>query len=267
MGRLTPVFMPSRCFFLSQYILYADKGWSGLEQPVSVLLAWGAGLASFLSPCVLPLIPTYITYLAGSSLQSLRSGEMTAAVRARLYLNSVAFILGFSLIFIGMGLSASLLSQLIRSYQFLVQKISGLLIIFFGLHMMGFIKWDFLYREQKLNFQPKGSSPWGAFLIGVAFSAGWTPCVGPILSSILLYASTAEKAGTGAILLTAYSLGLAVPFFLTTVFISWFLQSWSRFSRYLGRINAVSGALLVLMGILVYTNYFSRLSGLLNWGF
>ncbi len=239
-----------------------------LEANMTVAFAFLAGLVSFLSPCVIPLVPTYITYLTGSSVVELTEEKVDSEIRRRIIVNSLAFILGFSLVFISFGLTASFLGQFLTGHQTLIRKISGIIVIIFGLSMMGVFKFSFLEREAKLSYNPSGKTGvWNSLAIGAVFSAGWTPCIGPILSSILILAGNSETLLMGAILLAAYSLGLGLPFFATALALNRFMKFMPRLNKYMGKIRILSGILLIVVGIMIYQNYFLRLSGLLNWSF
>ncbi len=237
---------------------------------VSLIIAAMAGVISFLSPCVLPLVPSYLAYIAGVPLSDLQGGSADKGVRARVLLNSVGFITGFSLIFMALGASASALGQVLFAYRFTFQKVGGVLIILFGLHIAGLLKIPPLAREWRLM---KWENPGGFFssaFVGMAFSSGWTPCVGPVLGSILVLAGTGKSIGEGTLLLGAYALGLGVPFFLSALAVNRFLRFFTRFKRALRVVNAVAGALLVLVGVLVFSGYMTLLNGYLiqltpNW--
>lgn len=235
-----------------------DFGLAGLA------LAFLAGLVSFVSPCCLPLVPTYVTYLTGASVDEL-SGGMTAALRRRVTFNALAFILGFSAVFVALGLGASVVGQFLRDNMTLVRQLSAVLVVAFGLHMMGFLHLPFLEREMRASVVPGRAGLRNSFLIGAAFSAGWSPCVGPVLTAILVMASQAGTAAAGGLLLAAYSLGLAVPFFLTALGLGWFIRHLPRLSRHLPRIRFGSGALMVAVGLMIYFNYFATLSTYFNW--
>jgi len=231
---------------------------------LTIGLAFVAGLASFLSPCVVPLIPTYLTYLAGSA----------APTGARTLLNAVGFIAGFTAVFVALGLGAAGLGGLgaLVAYHGLIRQLSAILVVVFGLHMAGVIEIPILYREVHVELGPggpaRGRGPAGASfgrsaLMGMAFSFGWTPCVGPILASILAVAASAA-ASRAVWLLLAYSAGLAVPFLLAALFLAPFM-AWIRgHGRILEIINRAAGALLVIVGVLLYFNYFARLEGLVG---
>lgn len=223
---------------------------------ISILLAFSAGLLSFLSPCVLPLIPAYISYLTGSSVEELKHEKPNILTLYR----SFGFILGFSIIFILMGLSITSISKILISHKDLFRKIGAIIIILFGLHTIGVFKIKLLYREKRFLYSSKITSSFGAVIMGMAFAAGWTPCIGPILSSILIYATSMDSIGNGTLLLVAYSVGLAVPFILTAMFIGVFTNQIRKYSKYLPIISIVSGVLIIVLGILIFTNRLAVLS-------
>lgn len=227
---------------------------------VSLFIAFSAGLLSFVSPCVLPVIPSYISYITGLSLEELTSSEGKARAREVAIKNSLMFIGGFSFIFILLGASATLIGRFFLTYQSVIRQIGGLLIIFFGLYIMGLIKPSLLMRDARFHFQSKPAGYFGSFLVGVAFGAGWTPCVGPILGSILLYASASGSVATGITLLTAYSLGLGLPLFLSSLGVQSFLVYFKKTVRYMRWISATSGVFLVAVGFLIFTNSLTRLT-------
>lgn len=205
---------------------------------VSILVAFSAGLLSFLSPCVLPLVPAYITYLTGTAIAELNTGK------AKLYAlyKSIGFVIGFSIIFILMGASISTLGRLFAQHQDIFRKAGGILIIIFGIHISGLFKIKYLYYEKKLLPQNKPKGSWGSVFMGMAFAAGWTPCVGPILASILIYAGSMATINKGILLLTIYSLGLAVPFIITAVLIGSFSEYLGKLNRYLPAISEIGRA-------------------------
>ena len=235
-----------------------------MAQPIDVtsVVAFSAGVFSFLSPCVLPLVPSYISFVAGMSLQGLQ-GEKTAKVRRAIFLNAVLFILGFSAVFIALGASFSLLGRLLLGSIDLVRKAGGILIILFGLFIAGILKVPFLMRERRLQLQERPAGYLGAVLVGAAFGAGWIPCVGPILGSILTLAGTSETAGRGVVLLSAYSLGLGVPFLLSALALNAFNRFFQRFRPYMRLMEVGAGFLLVLIGILLFTGYLTLLNSYL----
>lgn len=225
-------------------------------QDVSIIIALLAGIASFVSPCVLPLVPAYVSYITGSTVQK---GRLFTLVRA------IGFVIGFSIIFILMGASASYLGQLFARYQFIFTKISGILIIIFGLQMVGVLKLDLLYKEVRFK-GPKQATNWfSSILMGMAFAAGWTPCVGTVLASILLYAGSSTTVATGVLLLTVYSLGLGIPFILTAVFINKFTSLSNKINKYLPLISKVSGVVMIMFGVLLYLNQIQKLSQYFYW--
>lgn len=228
---------------------------------ISVFAAFLAGLVSFVSPCVLPLVPTYIAYLGGGSAEMVAL-EGKASAQRKLYLNSVLFILGFSVIFILLGLAASGIGQVLRTYHGVLVRIAGILIIGFGVFQLATLRFAFLNRELHLQVREQSVSSASSLLIGMAFAIGWTPCIGPILGSIWLLASTQETLWQGAGLLTVYSLGLAVPFLAVTALIGRFMGWFRRVSRYLPWVTVASGLLMIVLGIMVLTGSFARLASL-----
>lgn len=228
---------------------------------VSLILAFAAGLISFLSPCVLPLVPAYVSYFTGVSVKENTSRE----AKLNILNKSLGFILGFSMIFIIMGASITSLGQLLIKNQSIFRKAAGILIFVFGLHTSGIFRIKLLSHEKKLISFKSNKGILGSFLMGMAFAAGWTPCVGPILSSILLYAGSMDTIGRGILLLTVYSLGLAVPFLLTALAVGNLSSKISRLPKYLKIISVVSGTLMMIMGILIFTNKIAILSGYLNF--
>ncbi len=227
---------------------------------VSVLVAMGAGLLSFLSPCVFPLIPSYLAFVGGISLEEIQGSVALDRNRRQLLLHAVAFIGGFSAIFVAFGASATALGQLLFNYQLVIRKVGGVLVVLFGLHIAGWLTIPFLMREKHLDLKGHPGGYLGAFLVGVTFAAGWIPCVGPILGSILVLASTSQTAGHGILLLGAYSAGLAIPFFLSALLFGRFLGFFSRFKRLLPWVSRGSGVFLILVGVLLLTDYFTLLS-------
>ena len=223
---------------------------------ISILLAFSAGLLSFLSPCVLPLIPAYVSYLTGSSIEELKNDKTKLFT---LY-KSFGFVLGFSIVFILMGLSITSLGKLLITHKDLFRKIGGTIIVVFGLHTLGIFKVKLFYREKKFLHFNKITGPFSSIIMGMAFATGWTPCIGPILSSILIYATSMNSVGTGVLLLIMYSLGLAVPFILTAIAIESFTTQFKKLSKYLPVISIISGLLMIIMGLLIFTNKLSILS-------
>lgn len=236
------------------------------EQNVSLFLAFSAGVLSFASPCVLPLIPSYVTYITGLSLERLRAGEEKGH-RMEAFLHSVAFVLGFTIVFVSLGASASALGQAMARHQTLLRKIGGVLVIVFGLHFTGLINIRFLQIYKKAELKEKPMGYFGSVVIGLVFGAGWTPCIGPILSSILLYASTSKTMTRGVMLLTAYSLGLGIPFIISAVAINRFLSFFQSIIKHMKALTLASGVLLVIIGVLIYTNSLTTLSAFFSQWF
>ena len=234
------------------------------SQDISIFIAFSAGFLSFVSPCVLPLIPSYITYITGVSFKDLADAETRTKLRWATTFHSLLFIMGFSTVFILMGASATYLGQLLTRYQYWIMKAGGVLIIILGIHFTGMINLPFLQMERRFELRKKPLGYVGSFLVGIVFAAGWTPCVGPILSTILRYASTSKSFTTGVVLLTFYSIGLGVPFFLSSLAFNSFLSTFERIKRYMGVITIVSGIFLIGMGILLLTDTFQEINTYLN---
>jgi len=218
----------------------------------TLLLAFTAGLFSFLSPCVLPLVPSYLAYVGGS-----------AEARSTAVRNALPFIAGFSLIFIALGASASVLGALLRANQVLLTIIGGLLVLLFGLIMLGAIRLPWLYRDTRLQLRVTAGKPWGAVLLGMAFAAGWTPCIGPVLGSILTLAAASGTLSQGVLLLGSYALGLGLPFLLAALALESFLRATKRIQRFAPWLERGAGALLVIAGLLMVSGTYTRLNGLL----
>ena len=216
-------------------------------------LAFFAGVLSFLSPCVLPLVPSYLAYVGGSS-----AGEQ--ASRRLLIRNSLFFILGFSLIFVGLGASASLVGSVLQENRRVLTLVGGVLIVSFGLVMLGVIRLPFLYRDTRQQFSGDSSTPVGAVLLGMAFAAGWTPCIGPVLGGVLTLAGASGTLGFGVILLASYALGLAVPFLLSALAIGSFTRFSYRFRSYLPWVERISGGILVIAGVMLLTGTYTELN-------
>lgn len=226
-----------------------------MNENLSYTVAFTAGFLTYLSPCLLPLIPSFIAYITGMSFGDLKDSEKRGEVRKKAIIHSLLFILGFSLIFILLGLTATLIGKLLFQYQKAIRIVGGILIIIFGLYLTGLLKLDFLAKERKFKFSTKGASYIGSFLIGVTFAAAWTPCAGPILGSILVLAGTKANVVLGAKLLSIYSLGIALPFFITALVINSFLAYFKKFKRLISVINIIAGIFLIIVGVLVATNY------------
>jgi len=228
---------------------------------VTLFAAFGAGLLSFISPCVLPLIPGYLSYISGLSLDEMRgpgaAAVQVASVRNRVLLSSFAFIIGFSLVFVALGASASAIGQFLMSRLSILGKVAGAIIVLFGLHTMGLLRIDWLYQEKRVQSNRRPAGFVGAMLVGVAFAFWWTPCIGPILAGILAIAAAQNTIGQGVKLLLAYSLGLAIPFFAAALAINRFFAAFARIRKHYHFIELTSGALLVIIGILIFTDRFT----------
>ena len=284
-------------------------------QSISIFVAFLAGFLSFVSPCVLPLIPSYVTFITGMTLEEFEDESRRKEIARRVIIHSIVFIIGFSTVFILMGASATYIGALLTKYQTIIRQAGGILVIFFGLYIteiyvkepvkkvfatgigfaalaflfnwapdfkdmfiklgafflvlyslmeIGIVKLDFLLMEKKIEMRDKPMGLLGTFLVGVTFAAGWTPCIGPILGSILVYASVQTSIIKGVILLTAYSLGLGIPFFLSSIIINSFFIYFQKFRKWIRPLTIISGVLLIIIGVLLYTNYFTILSGLIE---
>lgn len=227
---------------------------------VSVLISLGAGLLSFLSPCVLPLFPSYLCLISGMSLTELEAPQDKQRVRRAVIGNSLAFIAGFSAIFIALGASFSLLGRMLLTYQDIIRIAGGILIIAFGIYITGLVKIPALARYYQLSLGENPTGLIGSGIVGATFAIGWTPCVGPILGAILLLASTQETVRAGVVMLVAYSAGLALPFFLSALAINAFFTFSRAFRRYIQPIHIGAGVILIAVGFLLVTNYFTILN-------
>lgn len=227
---------------------------------INFIVAFTSGLLSFLSPCVLPLIPSYLSFISGVSLEELLNPEAKGVLRRRVALNSLAFILGFSVVFISLGVSASFLGSLFSAYRSVIRILGGILIALVGITLMGVLKISVLDRYFQYNLKDKPAGYLGSVLVGVTFAVAWIPCVGPILGAILTWAATSSRLSEGVFLLSSYAAGLAVPFFLSALAVNSFFQFSQRFRRYLRFVHVAAGILLVIVGILLVTDYFTLLN-------
>ncbi|HEX9754785.1 MAG TPA: cytochrome c biogenesis protein CcdA [Gemmatimonadales bacterium] len=225
---------------------------------LGVVVAFLGGLLSFLSPCVLPLVPSYLGFVTGFTLEEMGGRRRLAMLHAGL------FVSGFSLVFILLGASATALGRALNYYQVWVTRIGGVLVIFFGLYLIGVIRLGFLAREQRVHLERKPLGYLGSVLVGMAFAAGWTPCIGPILGGILGLAATQDDVLRGMTLLGVYSAGLAVPFLVSAWAVESFLEWFQRFRRYMLWVERASGVLLLLVGVLMLTGQFTRFAGWLQ---
>ncbi|MGH9783939.1 MAG: cytochrome c biogenesis CcdA family protein [Terriglobia bacterium] len=233
-------------------------------ESVSLVAAFTAGLVSFLSPCVLPLVPGYISLISGASVEQLKSSDNEEMLR-RVLSHSLLFILGFSVVFISLGASATWIGQALLSRMTILYKIAGIVIIIFGLHLTGILKIGLLYRDARFHSAGKPASATGAFLIGLAFAFGWTPCIGPILAVILGLAASQQTVWQGVFLLALYSAGLAVPFLLTSLGVNRFMTFYQRFRVHLHQVEVFSGIILIVLGAMIFSNQFTRLAGYLTF--
>jgi len=231
-----------------------------MEDGVSlgVAISFTAGLLSFLSPCVLPLIPSYVTFMTGMSLEDVTRARRTAVIHALL------FILGFTLVFLTLGATATVLGRLLLAQRMWIARIGGLLVILFGLYLLGVFNIGAFARERRYHITDKPLGYLGTVVVGIAFGAGWTPCIGPILGGILTYTAKQADLRRGLVLLFAYSMGLALPFFLAAIAIERFISLFQRFRARMIWVNRFAGALLVVVGVLMMTNYLSYISGFLQ---
>jgi len=221
-------------------------------------LAFLAGLLSFLSPCVLPLIPSYVSFLTGLSFDELGQRRWLAVSHALL------FVTGFTLIFVLLGASATAIGRVFYDHKEALARLGGALIVLFGLYLLGAFQWAAFARERRFHLQDKPLGYLGSMVVGIAFGAGWTPCIGPVLGSIMLYAGTQASVGQGIALLFAYSLGLAVPFLVAAYAVERFIEWFKKFRRFMPLTQRISGAVLLFVGLLLASGYFSLLAGWLQ---
>lgn len=226
---------------------------------VGIAVAFAAGLLSFLSPCVLPLVPSYVSFVTGLGLEELETGG--GDVKRVTLIHSLLFVAGFSIIFMLMGASATYVGHLLRSYQDIIARVGGILIILFGIYLLGIVPIPALSRERRYQFQRKPVGYTGTVVVGVAFGAGWVPCIGPILGAILTLAATRASVAEGIGLLGVYSTGLAIPFVLSALALTAFLSWFQRFRRYMRYVEWVAGTLLIFVGLLLLTGKFTVLAG------
>jgi cytochrome c-type biogenesis protein len=227
---------------------------------VTVLVAFAAGVFSFLSPCVLPLIPSYLSFVSGVSLDEMRNEQARSQIRWRVVLNSLAFILGFSLVFVSLGVSASFLGSLFLGYRNIIRIAGGIFILLVGLYLIGAFKIAALDQYLQFNLKDKPAGYLGSVLVGITFAVAWTPCVGPILGATLALASTSGEVSRGTLLLVSYAAGLGLPFFLSALAINSFFQFSQKLRRYIQAIHIIGGVLLVIVGVLLITDYTTYLN-------
>lgn len=220
---------------------------------IGYISAFLGGILSFLSPCVLPLIPSYVSFITGISFDDFKTGDK-ARIRKLTIINSLAFVIGFSTVFVLLGVSSSYVGRFFAVYYDHIRIVGGIIIIVMGLYVMGVIKLNFLSAEKRIHLHSKPRGYFGSYIVGLAFGAGWTPCIGPILGTILLVASTTGSAMAGFKLLLVYSAGLAIPFVATALLINSFLSHFSAIQKYMKLIMIISGLLLISFGIILLTD-------------
>ncbi len=230
-----------------------------MSADVTIAAAFIAGLVSFLSPCVLPLVPPYLVYLAGASLERLADAKAEPRVKRETVLAAALFVAGFSTVFVALGASASVIGGLVRAYSAELGTIAGIVIIVMGLHFLGLTRIALLYRETRVAV-PKPVGLWGAYVMGLAFAFGWTPCIGPILAAILAVAASEKTVAKGAMLLAFYSLGLGIPFIAAALAVEPFAAFLAHFRKHLVRVEQAMGALLVITGVAFLTGAISNVS-------
>lgn len=238
----------------------------GMGTDVTIWIAFSAGLLSYFSPCVLPLIPSYLTYISGLSFGELSQSGSDKKVRLAVLFHSLAFIAGFSFVFISLGALAGLASASFQTYLQdslgVIQKVGGVLIFLFGIHLSGLFHFGVLLGERRVQLRNKPAGFIGTFVVGVAFAAGWTPCIGPILGAILaIAAGSSGGVGKGVMLLSSYSVGLGLPFLISGVLFHFFLGFFDRFKKHIRIVEMFTGVLLMLVGILLFFDMFSRIAG------
>jgi cytochrome c-type biogenesis protein len=231
-----------------------------MDDSVGLLAALTAGIISFISPCVLPVVPAYLSFVSGLSIEEMRGAGSNQGQKARMLINCLAFVLGFSTVFIALGASATFVGEFLNRNMQLLAKVAGVIIVIFGLHTLGLFRIPFLNYEKRFHQDQKANGPVGSFLVGLAFAFGWTPCIGPILGAILGIASTQERVGEGILLLAAYSLGLGIPFLLAGLSVERFFSVSSGVKRRFAVIEKISGGFLIVVGVMIFFNLFGWLS-------
>ena len=234
-----------------------------MGEPLGIAVAFTAGLFSFLSPCVLPLFPSYLSFVTGMSVADLQA-DLTTAARRRVLFHSVAFVVGFSIVFVALGASFSVAGQVLLDYRDWIRRVGGVLIVIFGLYIAGLLNFGPFSRTKQWQLREKPAGYIGSFIVGLTFAIGWTPCVGPILGAILSLAGTAETVGRGIGLLVAYSAGLGVPFLLSAAALGVFLRFFKRYRPFIPIVERGAGVILVVVGVLVFTNYYLVLNSWAN---
>jgi Cytochrome c biogenesis protein len=230
---------------------------------ISLGLAFTAGLVSFLSPCVVPLVPSYLTFVTGMTLDELTARDVSTGRRSRTMLHATLFVLGFAIVFVSLGAAATAVGVAIGKSLGWVQRIGGIVMMIFGVHLLGLLRAPALMRERRLHLATKPTGLAGSFVVGVAFGAGWTPCVGPVLATILLYAGTSGSVARGTLLLAVYAMGLALPFLLCAFGVDRLLSRLRALRRWVRPLEIGTGALLVIVGLALATGRFHALTGAL----
>jgi cytochrome c-type biogenesis protein len=233
-----------------------------LEIQISLTLAFFAGLVSFLSPCILPVVPSYLAFISGLTLDQLRDGSKKDARRAAL-IHSVMFVIGFSAVFMTMGYIATAAGRAVGQALPWLNRFGGLVLVIFGLYLAGVLRIPALAREIRVHLSDKPTGPFGSLVVGIAFGAGWTPCIGPILGSILLYASLETTMAQGTLLLATYALGLGIPFVVAAVAFNWFLAGVDRVKEWMVPLERIAGTVLVLIGLLMVSGHFATMTAFL----
>jgi cytochrome c-type biogenesis protein len=233
-----------------------------LNETVSLFTAFVAGILSFVSPCVLPIVPGYLSFISGVNVSELKDGRAAPGLARRVGLTALFFVLGFSTVFVSLGAAASYVGYYLQQYKRTLGVVGGVIIILLGLHTAGILPIKWLLYEKRADVKSKPLGLVGAYVVGLAFAFGWTPCIGPILGAILLYASQQETVSQGVVLLSAYSAGLGIPFLIAAFAINWFFGAFSQLKRQMGLIEKIAGGLLIGVGLLLVTD---RLSVLAQW--
>ncbi len=235
----------------------------GMGMEVTVFGAALAGLLSFFSPCVLPLVPAYLCFLGGASMEELtRREDLDRQLERRVFISALFFVTGFSTVFVILGAAATVLSQFVAQHMLILSRIAGVIIVLFGLHYAGLLRIPWLNFEKRFHLEQRPAGMFGAFILGLAFAFGWTPCVGPILATILMIATTGGDSSNGITLLTVYALGIGVPFLIAALGVRPFMAFMGRFRHHMRRVEIVIGGLLVMTGVLIFTGSLSAIS---NW--
>jgi cytochrome c-type biogenesis protein len=230
----------------------------------SLLAAFLAGFLSFVSPCVLPLVPSYLMYITGLSLDQLTDSVERRRERTTIVNNAFLFITGFSLVFVAFGASASLIGQMLTDYQQVIRKVGGVFIMLFGLYVMGIVKLRFLMTERRIPLRGRPAGYAGSLLVGATFAAGWTPCVGPVLGTMLMFASTTDTLADGVTLLAFYSLGLGLPLFAAAIGMERFLTWFKQVRGYVGVMSSISGVFLMVFGLALYSDSLTLMTSVLE---